>query len=101
MSRGGTRSSTSRRSMSKRWGIAAIVCVALAQASLIQAIGWNQTSHYALVSALDRGTARIDRYQSTTGDKARYRGHWYSARAPGLAFFALPEYAVVHGAGAT
>src|SRR5438309_9489028 len=92
MSRGGTRSSTSRRSMSRRWWIAAIVCVALAQASLIQAIGWNQTSHYALVRALDRGTAQIDRYQSTTGDKARYRGHWYSARAPGLALVTLPAY---------
>jgi len=90
-----------RASTSSRWWIAAIVCVALAQASLIQALGWNQTSHYALVSALDRGTAQIDRYQSTTGDKARYRGHWYSARAPGLAFFALPEYKLLRGAGAT
>jgi hypothetical protein len=81
--------------------LVAIVCVALAQASLIQMIGWNQTSHYALVNALDRGTARIDRLQATTGDKARYHGHWYSARAPGLAFFALPEYKALRIAGAT
>jgi len=85
--------------MSRR-GWLAIVCVALAQASLIQAIGWNQTSHYALTRALDRGTAKIDRYQSTTGDKARYRGHWYSARAPGLALFALPAYKTLRTVGA-
>lgn len=93
---------TPRRRLTRRHaGIAAIVLVALSYATVIQAIGWNQTSHYALVRALDHGTAHIDPYQSTTGDKAFYRGHWYSARAPGLAFFNLPAYKVLRAAGAT
>ena len=30
--------------------------------------------------------------QANTGDKVIYKGHYYSARAPGLALFALPFY---------
>lgn len=80
---------------------AAIACVGLAAATLIEPLGWNQTSHYALVRALDDGTAQIDRYQRLTGDKARYRGHWYSPRAPGLAFVTLPMYEAFEAVGAT
>ena len=64
----------------------------LAYATLIQSFSWNQTSHYDLVRALDHGRTTIDAYQENTGDKAFYKGHWYSARAPGLALYALPFY---------
>src|SRR5579884_2545819 len=97
-------SSSSARSTSSRrryWWVAALVCVALAQASVIEAVGWNQTSHYAFVRSLAHGTARIDPYQASTGDKARYHGHWYSARAPGLAFFLVPAYEGLRAVGAT
>ncbi|MGZ4201622.1 MAG: hypothetical protein ACXVRH_06165 [Thermoleophilaceae bacterium] len=84
----------------RRAGIAALVCVALAGATLIQTFSWNQTSHYALIRSIAHGTPHIDRYQDETGDKARYKGHWYSSRAPGLAFVTLPAYGVltaIHG----
>ena len=68
---------------SRRAGIAALVCVALAGATIVQTFSWNQTSHYALVRSIAHGTPHIDRYASETGDKARFRGHWYSSRAPG------------------
>ncbi len=52
----------------------------------------NQTSHYDLIRALDAGRTTIDRGPYPTKDEAYYRGHWYSARAPGLALFSLPFY---------
>ena len=70
-------------------------------ASPIAPLGWNQTSHYALVRALDDGTSRIDRYHVLTGDEALRDGHWYSARAPGLAFGSLPLYEGLEATGAT
>jgi hypothetical protein len=77
--------------------LAAIVLVGLAYATLIQSFSWNQTSHYDLIRSLDRDRTTIDLYQENTGDKAFYKGHWYSARAPGLALFALPYYDALKG----
>jgi hypothetical protein len=76
----------------KRLALAAILLVGLACATMFQNFSWNQTSAYDLIQALSHGQTRIDPYQANTGDKAFYRGHWYSARAPGLALFALPFY---------
>src|SRR5436305_3340404 len=87
------------RLRSARLGDIAIVCVSLGAATIIQALGWNQTSHYALIRGLSNGTATIDPYQKTTGDKARYHGHWYSARAPGQALFSLPAFEVLKHTG--
>jgi hypothetical protein len=72
--------------------LAAILLVGLAGASLFQNFSWNQTSAYDLMQAVSHGQTNIDRYQANTGDKALYKGHWYSARAPGLALFSLPFY---------
>ena len=66
--------------------------VGLAYATMIQSFSWNQTSHYDLIRSLDNGRTTIDAYQANTGDKVFYKGHYYSARAPGLALFALPFY---------
>jgi len=76
----------------RRAAIVAIVLVGVAFATLIQSFSWNQTSHYDLIRALNDGETTIDRYQANTGDKAYYKGHWYSARAPGLALFSIPFY---------
>lgn len=84
----------------RRLAVAAIVLVGLAYATLIQSFSWNQTSHYDLIRALDNGRTTIDAYQDNTGDKAFYKGHWYSARAPGLALFALPYYDALKALGA-
>jgi hypothetical protein len=83
---------TDRRSASKRLALAAILLVGLAYATMIQSFSWNQTSHYDLIRSLDKDGTTIDAYQQDTGDKVLYKGHYYSARAPGLALFALPFY---------
>ena len=70
----------------------AIVLVGIAYATMIQSFSWNQASHYDLIRALNNDGTTIDAYQENTGDKVIYKGHYYSARAPGLALFALPFY---------
>jgi len=84
----------------KRLAVAAILLVALANATMIQSFSWNQTSHYDLVRALNDDQTTIDRYQVNTGDKVFYKGHYYSARAPGLALFTLPFYDALNVVGA-
>jgi hypothetical protein len=69
--------------------IAGVVFVSTAY--FYQGSGWNQNSRFDLVRALaERGTVRIDAYHQNTGDKAYRRGHFYSDKAPGAAFTALP-----------
>jgi hypothetical protein len=56
-----------------------------------------------VVGILDDGTARIDKYQAITCDKAFFAGHYYSDKAPGLSLAAMPSmtaaYAVLKAAG--
>ena len=55
-----------------------------------QAGGWNQNSRFALVRAIfERHTLQIDAYQLHTGDRALFRGHYYSDKAPGASLLAL------------
>ncbi len=57
--------------------------------------GWNVASRLGLVYAVvDHGTLSIDSYHETTGDKAFYRGHFYSDKAIGHALPGIPVYAV-------
>jgi hypothetical protein len=84
----------------KRLALAAILLVGLSYATLIQSFSWNQTSHYDLIRSLNVGRTTIDQYQVNTGDKAYYKGHYYSARAPGLALMALPFYDTLNLVGA-
>ncbi|MEA2313679.1 MAG: hypothetical protein QOI03_371 [Solirubrobacteraceae bacterium] len=76
----------------ERIALAAILLVGLSYATLIQSFSWNQASHYDLIRSLNKDSTTIDSTQQNTGDKVFYKGHWYSARAPGLALFALPFY---------
>jgi hypothetical protein len=85
---------------SRRLALAAIVLVGLAYATMIQNFSWNQASHYDLIRSLNNDGTTIDAYQENTGDKVLYKGHWYSARAPGLALFALPFYDTLNLVGA-
>ncbi len=58
---------------------------------------WNQNSRLDLVLALvEQGTLQIDAFVENTGDYARVNGHYYSDKAPGLAFAAVPVYATLH-----
>ncbi len=84
----------------KRRALVAILLVGLAYATMIQSFSWNQTSHYDLIRSLNQDRTTIDHYQANTGDKAEYKGHYYSARAPGLALFSLPFYDTLNLVGA-
>jgi hypothetical protein len=84
----------------RRLGLVAVLLVGLAYATVMQSFSWNQTSHYDLIRSLNQDKTTIDQYQENTGDKAYYKGHWYSARAPGLALFSLPFYDALNLVGA-
>lgn len=61
--------------------------------------GWNQNSRFDMVRAmLEQHMLRIDAYQDNTEDKAISNGHFYSDKAPGLAFLALPAAAATRAA---
>lgn len=94
------RGSAWRMPAKRNLALAAIVLVGLSYATLIQSFSWNQTSHYDLIRSLDNDRTTIDVYQANTGDKAFYKGHWYSARAPGLALYSLPFYDLLRALGA-
>jgi len=83
----------------RRFGLLAILALAFATALLVQPFGYNQGAHYALVRALADGTPRIDAYRDFSGDIGYYKGHYYSNKAPGLAFVTLPVYKLVHALG--
>jgi hypothetical protein len=54
---------------------------------------WNIDSRFDLVHALvDQHTVRIDTYNANTWDKAYYKKHYYSDKAPGTAFFGAAVY---------
>jgi hypothetical protein len=56
---------------------------------------WNQNSRFDLTRAMvDHGTLSIDCCVDNTGDYAEFEGHTYSDKAPGLAFIAVPPYAL-------
>jgi hypothetical protein len=50
-------------------------------------------SRLDLLHAVMQGNIQIDRYRRNTPDKAVYQGHYYSDKAPGTAFVALPAFA--------
>lgn len=79
----------------RRLELLAIVAVSLAAGLLQHPPGDNQTAHLALVKALFDGTPRIDRYADETADDSFIDGHYYTAKAPGLALFTEPWYATL------
>jgi hypothetical protein len=55
----------------------------------------NSSSRLDLLHALvTERTLNIDRYHTNTSDKAFFRGHYYSDKAPGTVLLALPAFAV-------
>ncbi|HEX7610295.1 MAG TPA: hypothetical protein VF380_06465 [Solirubrobacteraceae bacterium] len=87
------------RRNTRRIALAAVLLVGVAFATMFQNWSDNQSSHYDLIRALDAGRTTIDYGPYPTKDKAFYKGHWYSARAPGLAIYSLPFYELLKGAG--
>jgi hypothetical protein len=94
------RTSSGRPRRTRRTALWAVLLVGLSFASVIQNWSDNQSSHYDLIRALDAGRTTIDAGPYRTKDKAYYRGHWYSARAPGLAIYSLPFYELLRAVDA-
>ena len=58
---------------------------------------WVANSRAALVYAVvDEGVLHIDAYHQTTGDKAFYKGRYYTVASIGPSLIALPAYALFH-----
>jgi hypothetical protein len=92
------------RSWRRGAGLAAFGALAFVLAYPMQVNGFNQTAHYALVKALNDGVPYIDDTigevgDLASGDVARFEGHLYTVKAPGLAFAAQPAYAFVEAVG--
>ncbi len=55
--------------------------------------GWVEDSYFDLTRSIaDEGRLQIDSYYNNTGDRAFYDGHYYSNKAPGMSFLAVPVY---------
>jgi hypothetical protein len=78
----------------------AIVLLGVGWASIMQSLGWAQTSYFAFVKALSDGTTTIDRYHWETRDKSYIDGHFFSVKAPGMALLLTPPYLGLKAAGA-
>jgi len=75
------------------WRIASLLGLAsfLSLGYFYEGGGWNQNSRFDLLRAIvERHTLQIDAYHENTSDKAHYNGHYYSDKAPGLVFLAVP-----------
>ena len=75
------------------WKLASLLGVAsfLSFIYFYEGGGWNQNSRFDLLRAIvERHTLQIDAYHTNTQDKAHFRGHYYSDKAPGLVFLAVP-----------
>jgi hypothetical protein len=78
----------------KRCALAIAIGVGFACAYFYEAGGWNQNSRFDMARAVvEKHTLSIDAYLGNTGDRARFGGHFYSDKAPGLALAAVPVVA--------
>ena len=81
-------------------GTLAICVVVLGYATVVQGGGKNRFAHLALVRSLADGTPIVDRYHRETKDLSWYPdGHYYSTKAPGLAFLTVGPYYVLDESG--
>jgi hypothetical protein len=87
------------RRLSSDHRIALVLFVALSLAYTYVFPRWadpNQDSRLKMVIAVvDDGTFQIDKYLGTTVDYAKVGDHYYSDKAPGVAFLGMPVYWIV------
>jgi hypothetical protein len=95
-----------RRAVGSPWEAAALLAVLFAMGWVVQGPSNNANSHQLLVRALATGTPIVDDVRGDVGelnttDVAVFDGHFYSDKAPGLAFVALPGYLLLEAFGKT
>jgi hypothetical protein len=91
--------------MNKGWSYRhELLILALVGASALAFVypaNWQDVSRLGLTQSIAlHGSLRIDRYADQTGDKALFDHHYYSDKAPGIAFSALPAFEALRAAGA-
>ncbi len=81
----------------QRLGFAMFWLIVISYAYFISsAASFNAESHlYPAFSLVDHHTLNIDRYATRLGDKSYWDGHYYTDKAPGLSFLAVPVYAAL------
>jgi hypothetical protein len=84
---------SARELRNRAFFIAAVLFISYAY--FYQGGGWNQNSRFDMTRAIvEQHTLRIDPYHENTQDKAHFQGHYYSDKAPGLSFLAVPAVAL-------
>ena len=86
------------RAYRREWIV--VILVWASALSFFHEVGPQDITRLALTESivLD-GSLRIDRWQDQTVDKAVYRGHYYSDKAPGMSFLAIPSFVVLRSLG--
>lgn len=85
--------------MSRRRSLLVLAVLTIAWGTVLVDPGPNQNAHMARVTALSTGSPRIDAYHNWTRDTSYYKGHYYAAKAPGLAVVTLPWFFVLRETG--
>jgi hypothetical protein len=76
-------------------GTFGLVLLAVCWALVMVPPAANQNAHYATTHAMLRGSSNIDREHNWTGDTAYIHGHYFAAKAPGLALATAPYLAAL------
>src|SRR5205809_285076 len=61
----------------------------------------EDATYTSATESIIHGTLRVDPYASLMLDKAGRNGHWYSDKAPGLSFLAVPTVALLEASHRT
>lgn len=87
---------TKKNNAEVKIGIILFFILIISYAYFQQSYGnWNVIPRISLsLSLIEDGTVTINKFQEYTGDKAKYKGNYYSDKAPGLSFTVLPLLAV-------
>ena len=96
------RATSSTVSSTRRVGVLVGLFVVVAIGPIVGSKTAQPTSRYALTAAMaEHGTADLGRYRDQLGiDRAIYRGHLRSDKAPGQPMLAVPVYLAGRAAGA-
>jgi hypothetical protein len=86
---------------SYRYEVLILALVAASALAFVYPANWQDVSRLGLTQSVAlHGTLRIDAYASQTGDKALFDHHYYSDKAPGISFAALPTFEALRAVGA-
>jgi len=87
---------TKQISLEVKIGISCFFILSFSYAYFLQSpSNYNVVSRMSLVlSLIEDGTVAINKWHKHTGDKVIYNGNYYSEKAPGLGFTALPFVAI-------